>query len=249
MSEVIQSLQRSVATLGRGRVWFYMIGPALLSLLIMLGLAVFLLDYLVSSFVEQPPMSWIAAWGAFWLAHLLAALGGWLVILSSSYVVAMLLTAVVVLPLLLNHLAATDYPDLVRMGTDSVVASTWNSVWAAVLFVIGWVVTLPLWLIPGLGLFLPFFWMGWLNRRTFAYDALAVHATDEEWRELRRQQAMPLLGLGLLMALLAHVPFMGLLAPSLAALAYVHYCLEALRRLRRGALVSVSPGLNSGGYV
>ena len=33
--------------------------------------------------------------------------------------------------------------------------------------------------------------------------------------------------------------FMGLLAPSLAALAYVHFCLEALRRMRRGVIVTL----------
>ena len=125
------------------------------------------------------------------------------------------------------------------MGSDSVAAATWNSIGAAVLFIIGWLVTLPLWLVPGLGLILPFFWMAWLNRRTFAYDSLAAHATNDEWCELRRRQSMPLLALGLIMALLAHVPFMGLLAPSLAALAYVHFCLEALRRLRQGAVVSI----------
>ena len=103
----------------------------------------------------------------------------------------------------------------------------------------GIVVTLPLWLIPGLGLFLPLFWMAWLNRRTFAYDALAEHATPDEWRELRRQKAMPLLALGFGMAALTHVPFAGLLAPSLAALIYVHFCLESLRRLRQGAVVSI----------
>ncbi len=90
----------------------------------------------------------------------------------------------------------------------------------------------------GLGLILPFFWMAWLNRRTFAYDALAEHASAAEWQELWRRQAAPLFVLGLLMALLAHLPFVGLLAPSLAALAYIHFCLEALRRLRQGALVS-----------
>ena len=81
--------------------------------------------------------------------------------------------------------------------------------------------------------------MAWLNRRTFAFDALAAHATPDEWRELRRAQAFPLLLLGLVMALLAHVPFLGLLAPSLAALAYLHFSLEALRRLRQGAVVVV----------
>lgn len=240
MDGIMLALQRSLSSLRQGRVWLYILGPALVAVLFMVGLSVALLDYLITSFIEQPPISWVAAWGAFWLAKLLAALGGWLVILSASYLVAMLLAALLVLPLLLKHLSETEYADLAPMGSDSVVASTWNSVWAAVLFIFGWLVTLPLWLIPGLGLILPVFWMGWLNRRTFAYDALAVHATDGEWRELRRQQAWPLLMLGLVMALLTHVPFLGLLVPSLAALAYVHYCLEALRRLRQGALVTVN---------
>ena len=239
MTEVFLALRRSFTTLGRGRVWLYMLGPALASLFIMIGLSVFLLERLISGFVELPPMSWVAAWGAVWLAHLLAALGGWLLILSASYLIAIVLTAIVVLPLLLNDLSQSDYPDLARLGSDSLVASAWNSLWAAALFIVGWLLTLPLWLVPGLGMILPLFWMAWLNRRTFAYDALAAHATDNEWREVRRRQAMPLLGLGLLMALLAHVPFVGLLAPSLAALAYVHYCLEALRRLRQGAVVSI----------
>ena len=239
MGDVILALRRSVSTLGRGRVWFYMLAPAIVAVLALVGLSVLLLERLIAAFIEQPPMSWIAAWGAFWLARLLAALGGWLLILSASYLVAMLLTAIIVLPLLLNHLAAVDYPDLARLGQDSVVASTWNSLWAALLFIAGWLLTLPLWLIPGFGLLLPLFWMAWLNRRTFAFDALAAHATADEWRELRRSQTTPLLLLGLAMALLAHVPLLGLLAPSLAALAYIHFGLEALRRLRQGAVVSV----------
>lgn len=239
MIEMVTALRRSVSSLGQGKVWLYILGPGLAAVLFMVGVSIAFLDYLITSFVEQPPMSWIAEWGAAWLAKALAALGGWLVILSASYLVAMLLTAVLVLPLLLGRVAGTDYPDLAKLGKDSVVASTWNSLWAAVLFVLGWLVTLPLWLIPGLGIFLPLFWMGWLNRRTFAYDVLSVHATAGEWRELRERQAAPLLGLGLLMAALTHVPFVGLLAPSLSALAYIHFCLEALRRLRQGAVVSV----------
>jgi CysZ protein len=227
------ALQRSLTTLGRGRVWFYFFAPAVLAVLAMVALSVFALEDLIANFIEQPPFTWITAWGALWLAKVLAALGGWLIILSASYLLAMLLTAIIVLPLLLKHLAAVDYPDLALGGSDSLVASTWNSLWAALLFIAGWLLTLPLWLVPGLGLILPLFWMAWLNRRTFAYDALAAHASAAEWQVLRRQQATPLFVLGLLMALLAHVPFVGLLAPSLAALAYIHFCLEALRRLRQ----------------
>ena len=239
MGEVMLALRRSVSTLGRARVWLYLLAPAIVAVIAMIGLSVAVLERLVAALIEQPPLDWVVAWGAFWLAKLLAALGGWLLILSASYLVALLLTAIVVLPLLLNHLSAVDYPDLARQGSDSLIASAWNSVAAALLFVVGWLLTLPLWLIPGVALLLPLFWMAWLNRRTFAFDALAAHATPDEWRELRRAQAFPLLLLGLVMALLAHVPFLGLLAPSLAALAYLHFSLEALRRLRQGAVVVV----------
>ncbi|GHU29095.1 hypothetical protein AGMMS50256_13180 [Betaproteobacteria bacterium] len=240
MIEILTALQRSLSSFGRGKVWLYIIEPGLLAVLFMVGVSIAFLNYLITSFVEQPPMTWIADWGAEWLARALAALGAWLVILSASYLVAILLTAVFVLPRLLSHVAATDYPDLAKLGEDSVVASTWNSVWAAVLFVVGWVVTLPLWLIPGLGVFLPLFWMAWLNRRTFTYDVLSVHAIPGELRELRQRKAMPLFGLGLVMATLSYVPVLGLFAPSLAALAFIHYCLDSLRQLRRGAVVSIS---------
>ena len=239
---MILAVQRSLSSLGRGRVWLYILGPALVALLFMGVLALLLLDYLISSFIEQPPMSWLAQWGAFWLAKVLAVLGGWLAILSASYLVAMLLTALVVLPLMLNFLAQADYPDLARLGRDSVLAGAWNSIVAALLFLVGWVLTLPLWLVPGMALVLPLFWMAWLNRRTFAFDALAVHATDDEWRTLRWRHGGALLLLGGFMALLAYIPFMGLLAPSLTALAYLHYCLEALRRQRGEAVVSVPAG-------
>lgn len=239
MTEIFLALKRSLGSLRHGKTWLYLLTPAIASLLFMIGLVIFSLKRLIDAFIEQPPMTWIAEWGAFWLAKFFAVIGGWLVIFSASYMLSMLLAAIIILPLMLKVLASNDYADLARMGDDSFSASTFNSVSAAILFMLGWVLTLPLWLIPGLGLILPFFWMAWLNRRTFGYDALAVHASAEEWRTLRAQHAMPLLLLGGIMALIAHVPIIGMLAPSVAALAYLHYCLEALRRLRQGAVLSV----------
>lgn len=239
LTELIIALRRSIASLADGRVWLYVLTPALIAVVVMVGLSLALLDELARLLIEQPPLDWLVSWGALAVAKLLALLGGWLALLSATYVLSVLLTALIVLPLLLAHLAARDYADLARLGSDSLAGSIWNSGMAALLFVAGWLVTLPLWLIPGLGLFLPLFWMAWLNRRTFAYDVLAAHASDDEWRELRQRHALPLFVLGLLMAALVHVPFLGLLAPSLTALAYVHYGLEALRRLRGGAVVSV----------
>jgi hypothetical protein len=246
MSGVMQALFRSFATLGRGRVWLLLLAPALLALVAWTVLTVFLLDRLIATFLDLPPMSWLTGWGAVWLAKLFAALGGWLLIIAAAYLTAILLAAILILPLLLNHVAASEYPELARMGKDSVVAATWNSLSAALLFMVGWLLTLPLWLVPGLGLVLPLFWMAWLNRRTFAYDALAVHASDGEWQLLRKQHAAPLLMLGITLALLAHLPLIGLLAPTLAALAYIHYTLEALRQLRQGAIVTIAGGKEAG---
>lgn len=48
-------------------------------------------------------MTWVAAWGAVWLAHVLAALGGWVLILAASYLVAILLAAVIVCPCCLTN--------------------------------------------------------------------------------------------------------------------------------------------------
>lgn len=239
MVRVVQALLRSLATLAQPRVWLLLLGPALLALATWGALAFFLLDGLTGTLLDQPPLGWLAGWGLLWLAKLLAVFGGWLLILAAAYLTAVMLAAIFVLPLLLNRLAASDYPDLARMGQDSIVASTWNTLSAALLFVAGWLLTWPLWLIPGLGLVLPIYWMAWLNRRTFAFDALAVHASAEEWRELRRRHATPLLLLGAVLALLAHVPLLGLLTPALAALAYIHFVLAALRELRQGAILTV----------
>lgn len=143
------------------------------------------------------------------------------------------------MPLLLKHLSETEYRDVAAMGKDSFVAAAVNSVLATILFIFGWVTTIPLWLIPGFSLLLPLLLMGWLNRRTFAYDALSLHATAAEWKTLRKQHEAPLFMLGLTMALFAYLPVIGLLVPALAALSFIHYGLEALRRSRGGAIVSI----------
>lgn len=239
MDLVLVALMRTLGSLRGGRVWLYVLTPAVLAFVLTVVLAVTGLGWIVQQFLDYPPLTVFASWGLVWLAHLLAYLGGWMSILAATYLGASLLAAVVIMPLLLKHLSQTEYRDVAPMGRDSFVAATLNSIVAAVLFVLAWLLSLPLWLIPGFALLLPLFLMGWLNRRTFAYDALSMHASDAEWQQLRRQHRWPLFMLGLTMALLAHVPFLGLLVPALAALSFIHYGLEALRRARGGAIVTI----------
>jgi CysZ protein len=209
------------------------------ALVIWIALMVFALESLIATLVEQPPMTWLAGWGAVWLAKLGAVLGGWLLILAAAFVTAMLLAAIFVMPLLLNHVALADYPELARVGKDSVVAGGLEQCRCAAAVHCRHAADPAAMAGARAGLVLPILWMAWLTRRTFAFDALTVHATDQEWRALRREHGIPLLVLGVTLALLAHIPLLGLLTPTLAALAYSHYCLEALRGLRQGALVAV----------
>lgn len=239
MAEVMLALMRTLGSLRDGRVWLYMLVPALFSLLFSGGLAIWTFGTVVEFLMDYPPMTLLAGWGLLWLAYVLAYLGGWMAVFAVAYLAASLVAAIVIMPLLLKHLSASEYRDVAAMGKDSFVAASVNSVQAAVLFIAAWLLSIPLWLIPGFSLLIPVLLMGWLNRRTFAYDALSMHATEAEWQDIRLRNKAPLFMLGLTMALLAHVPFVGLLVPALTALVFVHYGLESLRRSRGGALVTV----------
>ena len=239
MGDVMLALGRTLGSLREGKVWLYVLTPALFALLLTIGLAIWALGWMVQQLMQMPPMTLLVGWGLVAVAHILAYLGGWMAIFAVAYLLALILAAVVVMPLMLRHLSRHHYRDVVAMGRDSFTAAALNSVAAAVAFAVAWVVTIPLWLIPGFSLLVPLLLMAWLNRRTFAYDALSMHATDDEWRALRPRHKAPLFMLGLTMALLAHIPVVGLLVPALAALSFVHYGLEALRRSRGGAIVSI----------
>lgn len=232
MRDLVRAFMRSLATLAQPKVWFFFLGPFAAALLIWTMLSVFALDQLIDALTEQPPMLWLSARRLSWLASSIAHLGGYVLVLAAATLTALVLTAIFVVPLMVDHVAKHSYPDVARLGRDSFTASTWNSISALLLYCVGFATTLPLWLIPGAALVLPIFWMAWLIRRTFAYDSLAVHATDDEWRVLNQKHSFPFLSLGAIQAPIAHIPWVGLLAAPFAALIYVHYGLEALRQLR-----------------
>ncbi|MDR2711173.1 MAG: EI24 domain-containing protein [Burkholderiales bacterium] len=240
MQNLLTAFGRAFSSLLQPRMWLPILAPALLSFLVWILLTVFVLQTLAGWLLDVPPFSWASAFIALWFAKLLAFIGGWAAIFAVAYLMALVLTAVFLLPVLLRRIAARSYSDLALMGKDSFVGSTMNSLVSMLGFVVGWIVTLPLWLIPGVAFLLPFLWLAWLNRRLFSYDVLSLHATEEEWRTLRKKCAWPLFLIGLCFAALAHIPLLGILAPTLAMLTYIHYGLEALRQLRGGAVMVVA---------
>ena len=149
------------------------------------------------------------------------------------YVTAAFLVAAIALPLMAEKVAALDYADIARRKGGSQTGSVWNALTSVLQFLVLLVLSLPLWLIPGVGLIISLVLTAWLNQRAFRYDALMAHADTFEMKDLPARHASGLFGVGLFGAVMAHLPLINLFAPALSGLAFVHYLLSALRVSRQ----------------
>lgn len=176
-----------------------------------------------------PAMSWS---GGQWLGSIAADFLLLVTLVAMIYCTTLILVGAVSLPLMMARIAARDYPDLQRCGENAFWGGIANMLGASVIFIIGWLLTLPLLLIPGVLLIIPLAWTAWLNQRAFRFDALAEHATASERKQLVKRERGSFALAGIVSALTAAIPFVNLLAPGFAALMFVHLCLGLLRRQR-----------------
>ncbi len=239
MKHLSPTLRSTLKSLMEGQVWVYLLLPIFLTLLVWVALFLFSLDALINMLMESPPLSYMVTWGFLWLAKFLAILSGWIGITSLSYLCSLFFTAILILPFLLKHIAREDYPHLVMAGKTSFTQTVLYSLGIVLLFAFLWILTLPLWFVPGVAFILPFVLMAWLNYKTYAFDILSEFATPSEKTEILKIHGKPLFFLGFLMAVLAHFPFLTMFVPGLAALFFSHYLLLALDDLRNGAVLSV----------
>ncbi len=205
-------------------------------------LVAFVIWSVIAWFAWQPLAAWIVTtlpdWQIFtwldWIGPSLAHIAVFFLLAPLIYVTVLLLVAVFALPRIMAVIAARDYPDVSAYGSAqaALLGSVVNTVAAGAIFVIGWLLTLPLLLIPGAVIFLPLFWAAWLNQRAFRFDALAEHAQPQERAAvIARERSSLYLG-GLVGALASYIPLLNLLALAFTAVLFVHLCLGGLRQLR-----------------
>jgi hypothetical protein len=115
-----------------------------------------------------------------------------LVVMTSLVVVAAFLS-----PTLVRWVASNRFPGLLSLHqagwASSIAWSLKASLQALALFVL----TLPLWLVPILGAFVPPLIWGWLTYRVMASDALSEHALPSEREALLHQHRWALLAIGM----------------------------------------------------
>jgi hypothetical protein len=236
MNAVFGALSAGLRDLREGRVLALALLPPIVAIALCAALAwVFADDWarLVADWIAGASwLAWVREWGLgsiFVWASGIAAVAALLPILL---ITALVVTGVIAMPVIVPLVAERHYPRLERRRGGTVAGSAWHALATIVVFAVLWLVTLPLWLTGVGALALPALLSAYFNQRMFRYDALAEHASAEEYQDVVRRAGGRLFLLGLVLAFLYAVPVFNLVVPILSALAFTHLCLSELARLR-----------------
>ena len=235
MTLMFDSLARALRDLFSLRVLWVVIWPMLAAIVLWVALAVTFWStftgWLALGLDAIGIQAWLTGLEPVWIATAIHVLLHLLFFVPAVMLTALVLTALFGMPALIRVVAERRYPDLARANGGGLIGSLGNAVIAVVLYVGLWVATLLLWW-TGIGLVMPFVAAAYLNQRLFRYDAIAEHASAPEMATLFKSDRSGWWGLGLLTGLVQFVPVLNLLGPVYAALAFIHYGLARLERLR-----------------
>jgi len=238
MTPIFNALSRAFRDLFQFKVLWVVIWPMLAAALLWLALGVIFWgtfsEWIASGFTAIGMQAWLDGVEPRWIAHGIQSIVHLLLFAPLVFMTALVITAVFAMPTLIRLVADRDYSRLERKNGGSLMGNLLNALIAIGVFMAIWAVSLPLWLL-GIGALVPFVAAAYLNQRLFRYDALAEHASHEEMKVLFSMHQSSWWGLGLLTGLLQFVPFLNLLAPVLAALAFIHFGLTRLDNLRQSS--------------
>lgn len=237
MLTILNALRGALGDLSRPRVLWWIVVPFVSALLVWGLAATFLWTPLTSGAAGMIPEWFPGEWTGSWRApirHFFAVLLALGVLAPLVMITAISVTAFFVMPVLVDVVSAHHYSALERKRGGTLAGSIWNTIAALLVFVVLWVVTLPLWL-TGIGALLaPIVNAAVLNQRVFRYDALTEHASATEYAALMQRARPRLFGLALLLSPLSLIPLANLFAPVVSGLAFTHLCLAELQQLRGG---------------
>ncbi|MBV2167349.1 MAG: EI24 domain-containing protein [Bdellovibrio sp.] len=239
MNMILQSLRQSFEALLRFRMFLLIF---LLPVAAVIGLFLLFVIYwqewsagLTALFAGMSVFQWIESWSGlqelslwFSMAFLI------LVFIPLVYLTSVLLISVLVMPLVVKWVGDSDFKHLEKKRGGSFLGSLWNTLVGTVVFVVVFIATLPLWLVPGFQIGLPLLLTSWLNKKVFLYDVLQDFATQEERVRIAKAQSLPLYGMGCLLGFLSYIPLAFFFVPVLSALSYTYFGLNALAALRKG---------------
>jgi len=242
MGSVLDAFARALRDLRAPRVLAVMLVPPLAAILAWAALAwTFGDDWArwVAGFIAGSPwLSWIAKFGLTGVFVWASGIAAIAVLLPVVLVTAVLVAEMVAMPVVVPWVGARRFSRLEERRGGTLTGSILNAAVAIAAFAVLWIATLPLWFTGVGALVLPPVLSAYLNQRLFRYDALAEHASAGEYRLILARARMRLFLLGLLLAFLYYIPVVNLAAPVVSALAFTHFCLDELARLRQEGVMS-----------
>ncbi len=234
MSDIIDALLGAAKSLFHPKILAIVLWPVVFALLLWGALAwLFWADWLsaLNGWV-QPAELWLDQYDFAWMASILSVTLLVLLITPLALTTALLVAAVIAMPMMVRHVAQREYPALEYKHGGTLLGSLLNALIAVVVYVGLWLLTLPFWLAAGLGAVFSLLLTAYLNQRLFRYDALAEHASREEFEVILEQSGGSLYGMGLILAFLHFIPVINLFSPIYTGLAYIHFGLNKLKKLR-----------------
>ncbi len=235
MSSIFKSIASAFRDLVRFNIAWIIIWPVLAATLFWSAIGYFFGDsfteLIYQAFGETGVGEWLKSVEPAWIATSIQSLIHIIVFIPLVIMTTLIITTIFIMPALIKLVAKRNYPELKRENGGSISGSIVNAVLATGVFILIWVVSLPLWTF-GVGVFIPFIAAAFMNQQLFRYDALSEHANKREIKEICASNRYSLWGLGLLTGMLQFVPVLNLLAPIFTALAFIHFGLDQLQLLR-----------------
>ena len=245
MERVAAALLKGFASLLHPRMLWLMVWPVLVALAVWITLAALYWGQ-AANWVDLQLHQWaVYRWTlSVWPLSVLATWLGWLLLLF-LFVPVVLMTAVLIIsvvsmPAMVAHVGEREYPRLAQRKGGTFAGSVWNALVALVVFMLLFAVTLPLWIVPLLWPVLPVVLFGYFNQRVYRYDALAEHASADEAAGLIARNRGELFLLGVALAVIGHIPLVGLAMPVYGGLVFIHYELARLAEARSEPIEGVA---------
>jgi len=178
---------------------------------------------------------WMADVGLFSLTVYVVHILVFVIMITAGSSIGLLIAAVLVMPMVVGHVARTDYPGLERRGSQVFVSSLVNSLKVGAIFIVGWVITLPFWLIPPVAVLLHVFWWAYAFTHMLRFDALVEHATLQERAQVIARTRSGGWLIGTICATINLIPLTWIVLPVFTSLVYAHHGLYALAQERRNS--------------
>ncbi len=235
MPLTFKAITRALRDLIQFKIIWIMIWPILVASLLWLIVGIVFWDtfsvWIFQGFAAIGVADWLEKTDPGWIATGIQGFIHLLVFLPLIIVTTLIITAFFVMPALINLVAKKHFPNLKYEYGGTVIGNIINAFFAVTVYLIIWAIALPL-MAFGVGLFVPFIAAAFLNQQLFRYDALSEHANSKEIKKLLGSNRLPSWNLGLLTGLVQYVPLLNIVAPTFAALAFIHYELARLDKIR-----------------